>query len=59
MIKYQEATVKALENNRAVLELADGQTINWESTEELKVGDQLKIVISSTKNIINDILHHK
>lgn len=59
MIKYQEVMVKSLEKNKAVLELADGQKIQWEGAEELKVGDKLKIIISSTADIINEILRVK
>lgn len=56
MIKHQEAEVKFLEGNKAALKLVDGQMVDWVVEEDVQVGDKLKIIVSSTKNIVNEIL---
>ena len=48
----QEATVKAVEGDSAVLALANGETLRWPASllpQDVGVGDTVRVIIHSSK----------
>ena len=58
---FQTATVQEVSDEKLVLQLADGSTLDWPRAEgylpHVQKGDELVLTLTSTQEVINDLLH--
>lgn len=62
MLAKQTATVVKVKKGQIVLKLADGQKIKWSKDklpEEAKEGEVYNIFLSSSQNLLNEIIDGK
>lgn len=58
---FQTVTVKEVSEEKLVLQLPDGATVEWPRAEgylpDVQEGDELTLTLTHTQQLINDLLH--